>query len=137
MIQFTVYGPIKGKGRPRSFRMKNGAIGTYTPRETAAFEERIRTIAAEHKPTMPIEGPVHLKLECYFLIPKSKRKKNKVLQPKRHITKPDIDNVLKAVVDSLNRLIYYDDAQICFCIVSKEYVEDAERIEVTITPIGD
>lgn len=137
MILFTVYGKIKGKGRPRSYRMKNGAIGTYTPQETVAFEDSIRAVAAQYRPQYVLDGPLHMQLNCYFLIPKTKVKKNKAVQQRYNTSKPDIDNVFKAVADALNGLIYRDDKQIVAAIITKEYVETVERIEVTITPIGD
>ena len=42
----------------------------------------------------------------------------------KHTVKPDIDNLTKAVLDALNGLAWYDDAQIVELNASKTYVED-------------
>lgn len=137
MIQFTVYGPIKGKARARVTTSKNGKVFAFTPKNTLDFENRIRAYATEVKPLSPIQGPVAMELNCYFLIPKTKIKKDKSLQPRYKISKPDSSNILKAVEDALNKIIYHDDAQIVDTRVRREYTEEQERIEVKIMPIGD
>ncbi len=52
---------------------------------------------------------------------------------KRHkpITKPDTDNISKAVCDSLNKLAFRDDSQITTLIV-KKYYATIPRVEVEI-----
>ena len=51
----------------------------------------------------------------------------------RPTKKPDADNVLKVVADSLNHIAYKDDSQIVDAYVRKFYCEKP-RIEVTIRP---
>ena len=48
--------------------------------------------------------------------------------------KPDTDNIAKAILDALNGLAYYDDAQICQLEVYKFY-SDEPRAEVYIFDI--
>ena len=52
----------------------------------------------------------------------------------RSITKPDVDNILKQVNDSLNGIAYTDDRQIATEIVEKWY-SDIPRIEIEIIEI--
>lgn len=42
MIEFTIPGDPRGKGRPRVVRLKNGASMSYTPDKTVAYEELAR-----------------------------------------------------------------------------------------------
>lgn len=35
--------------------------------------------------------------------------------------KPDVDNLAKIVLDSLNKIAYDDDAQVCRLLVEKRY----------------
>ena len=41
-VSFKVLGEPVGKGRPKFARVGDG-VTTYTPRETRAYEERVRT----------------------------------------------------------------------------------------------
>ena len=47
------------------------------------------------------------------------------------VKKPDWDNVAKAITDSLNGIVYVDDAQIVSVYVSKRYSAEA-GVGVTI-----
>ena len=54
----------------------------------------------------------------------------------RPTKKPDCDNVLKIVADSLNQIAYKDDSQIVETSVKKYYAE-IPRVEVEIYHISD
>ncbi|NFS59368.1 RusA family crossover junction endodeoxyribonuclease, partial [Clostridium sporogenes] len=49
----------------------------------------------------------------------------------RPTIKPDVDNIAKVILDSLNGLAYKDDKQIVTCGISKWYGEDP-RVEVIL-----
>jgi Holliday junction resolvase RusA-like endonuclease len=49
----------------------------------------------------------------------------------RPTKKPDIDNVAKIILDSLNCICYKDDTQIVSLIVNKYYSQEP-RVEVVI-----
>lgn len=49
----------------------------------------------------------------------------------RPTIKPDVDNIAKVILDSLNGLAYKDDKQIVFCAISKWYGENP-RVEVIL-----
>ena len=59
--------------------------------------------------------------------------KEKVLRP---IKKPDMDNVVKVIADSLNGVAYRDDTQIVDQMCRKFY-SDEPRVEVIIRQIGE
>jgi Holliday junction resolvase RusA-like endonuclease len=48
-----------------------------------------------------------------------------------HTGKPDADNILKAVCDALNGIVWHDDSQVAFARVLKQYGEEA-RLEIDI-----
>ena len=63
--------------------------------------------------------------------------KNKELMKKqllRPTKKPDMDNVVKIIADSLNQIAYRDDTQIVDCQCRKFY-SDNPRVEVTIKEV--
>ena len=82
----------------------------------------------------PAEGPVDLTVRAYFTIPQSWSKKKQAaaadgLVPK--ISKPDLDNCLKAVSDGLNKVAWRDDSQINEIHAFKAY-SDRPRVDIII-----
>ena len=49
----------------------------------------------------------------------------------RPTTKPDIDNLVKGIKDSLSKFLWYDDSQVTELVARKLY-SDNPRAEVTI-----
>lgn len=128
VIEFFVPGIPVAKGRPRVCRRSNGSIGTYTPDKTVVWEETIKYYAMKVRPVKPIDGPIKLTLE--FRMPKSKSADR---QRRQHpTTKPDLDNLEKAVMDALNGIMWTDDAQIFSKSSKKEYSQDLSNCGVSI-----
>ena len=78
-----------------------------------------------------------LRITAYYSIPKSaSNKKKKAMESGeiRPTKKPDADNVLKVVADSLNKIAYYDDSQIVDTHIRKFYSSNP-RLEVSIKNI--
>lgn len=51
---------------------------------------------------------------------------------------PDVDNLVKFVLDSLNSKAYVDDSQIAVLKTAKLYAEDQHpRVEVNLKPLGE
>ena len=110
------------KGRPRFTR---GGIA-YTPPKTANFEALVKW--EYHRQTggyrFPDDAQLGMRVEAYFDIPKSKTKKVQRGMESgeiKHTSKPDADNLLKAVADGLNHVAYRDDSAICHVEVDKRY----------------
>ena len=128
MIEFTYYGEIRGKGRPR-FRKVGNFVSTYTPNETRDYEMSIKESFISQCGTSEtyFNGePLRMTLEIYQAVPKSvsKKKTQEMLEGKIYPTKkPDIDNILKSVCDSLNKVAYQDDTQIVEMSQIKRYAE--------------
>lgn len=126
-INFYVPGVPVAKGRPRAFKMHNGGIGTYTPDKTVAWEQKVRAYACEVKPATPFDIPLSVSLQ--FILPRPKSCPKHRIHP---ITKPDLDNLEKAVMDAMNGLIYVDDSRICLKTSLKGYSEDTTKIGVYV-----
>ncbi len=123
MISFVVPGEPVGKGRPRAFRMGNG-IRMYTPKKTASYESLVKMACSHSYRGAPLEGPVAMRIECYFSIPKSMKKSwmSSAEEERMPVTKkPDGDNIIKAVSDALNGIAFKDDAQVSDVACSKRY----------------
>lgn len=106
------------KGRPRLSRGGHA----FTPLKTRESERIIQLMAQKQHGALPIaDGPIQIDVE--FVMPKPKRPKNKSY----HVTRPDLDNLLKLVLDALNGILWNDDAQIFGITAKKRYVTDAEK----------
>lgn len=114
------------KGRPRAAKTRGGHIFVYTPKKTAGAEHAIRqAILAEAE---PFEAGVPLRLEATFYRrkPSSWRKGDNM-----PVTRPDLDNYLKLLVDALQKYLFPDDAQITTVVARKRF-GDPPRIEFSI-----
>ena len=129
-IKFTIPGKAQPKQRPRVTRR-----GTYTPKETLQAEARIVALARQAmQGQRPLEGAVTLSVTIFRAIPKGFGHKKRSLAVSgivRPATRPDLDNCVKLVKDSIGPCIR-DDAQVVTLCASKHYSSEDERIEVTI-----
>jgi len=127
-----VEGKIKGKARPRVF---NGHA--VTPKDTVNYENWVRLNYKEQCGKY-LEGPIKAKIIAYYKIPKSYTKakrlacKDNIILPTK---KPDIDNCIKVILDSLNGIAYKDDSQIVEVIAVKKWTEEQERVEFKLEEI--
>ncbi len=121
-----IYIPIKPKAAPRPRVTTNG---TYNPKEYTRYKRGVATVARA-KCKRPFEGPVAMRIEFFFKVPKSWPKKRKA-EAKWHTNKPDIDNLQKAIKDALNGIAYRDDSQVCQVMARKQYAQsDGMMIEI-------
>ncbi|WCK55407.1 RusA family crossover junction endodeoxyribonuclease [Aneurinibacillus sp. Ricciae_BoGa-3] len=133
MITFTVYGEPIAQGRPRATTI-NGHVRMYDPAKSREYKDYIKLAAADHAPTVLLEGPLSLVVKVYRPIPKSFSKKKTAAAETGQIrptTKPDADNYLKGIKDALKNIMWKDDSQIVSVTVTKFYSQ-RPRIEVSI-----
>ena len=121
-----------GKERPR-VNTKTGKV--YTPTKTSSFEEKIKW-AFKSKYNIETElstNPFKAKITAIFEPPKSisKKKREELLFKTDYTKKPDVDNIAKIILDSLNGLAYKDDSQVSALLVFKDYgVENKIIVEL-------
>lgn len=132
-LQFEHVGKVVGKGRPR---FAHGGHA-YTPAATRAASDNlastaIRAMAANAIPLMT--GPLWVVLEFFSLPPKSwpaKTRASALNGELANISKPDIDNAEKLVLDALTGTVWADDKQVVSLMSCKRYAEvEATRVTV-------
>ncbi len=132
-ISFTVPGEPRGKGRPR-FNRKSAK--PYKDTKTASYENLICLAwKAEHGRRSPHKGPVRLKVASFHSIPTSRPKwwKSRAEGELVAVTKiPDLDNILKCVLDGLDKVAFCNDSQVCGITATKRY-SLRPRLEVELT----
>ena len=124
MVCFDIEGNPVPKGRPR-FRRTKTFITTYTPKKTLDFEDQVRKASVDAMgPTELLESPVAVYLYFRLPIPQSYSKKATeacLSGSKRHVKRPDLDNLIKSVLDGMNGVIFRDDSQITSIHATKVY----------------
>jgi len=125
-IQFVVPGQPVAKGRHKTAR-RGKSLTHYTPEKTANYESLVAHaghIAMAGRSL--IAGPVSMEIDIRLQIPQSWSKKKQQQAADGLIAatkKPDCSNVLKAIEDGMNGVVYNDDTQIVKSSQSKRYAE--------------
>lgn len=112
-----------------------GHVRNYTPAKAPvnAYKYAIQCKATEQFSGEPTTHPIHVDIVCVFSRPKSHYRtgkmadQRKVGSPNCHTTKPDAENVAKAIMDALTGIAYRDDKQVCDLSVTKRYTNEDEQ----------
>jgi Holliday junction resolvase RusA-like endonuclease len=134
LITFKVLGVAVPKGRPRF-----AAGHAYTPTRTRRYEAIVRQCA---KKVMNGAEPLKGALACSICVriepPQSKRKE---LEERGgcawHTKKPDLDNLVKALLDGMNGIAFEDDSQICEMSLQKLYTLQPAQVLITLRRLND
>lgn len=136
MIIFTVPGTPAGKGRPR-FARRGAYVSTYTDSKTASYENLVKLKAEEAMVGRDLIGGAVSVTILLFITPPASWSNKKMLQALNHeilpTTKPDIDNVTKAIFDAMNEIVWNDDKQVVDFTLRKRYANTARAtVEVRL-----
>lgn len=142
MISFTVPGAPQGKGRAKIVKI-GGFSRMATPAKTVAYEGLVAHAAQQ---AMAGAALVDSAAGCNVFIDSavpaswSQRKRMAALSGDvLPTTKPDCDNVVKAIFDGCNGVVWRDDVQVVDLRVRKRYAATpAVRVEVwsVAKPLG-
>lgn len=135
-MDFIVDGKPQGKQRPRFSRISKTV---YTPNKTAKYEKQIaKAYTDSGGKCIPADCYVSVNVSAFFPVPKSysKKKREDCLERKlRPDKKPDMDNILKVVLDALNEVAYEDDKQVIELIGRKYYTESDGFLWVSVSEV--
>lgn len=151
MIAFTIPGKPQGKGRARSQVLygKGGKpitsaagrviVTHHTPDKTVAYESLIAHVAhlAMRGTPLFVEGGMAVQLSIDCDVPGSWSQKKQRMALAGEVfptTKPDVDNVVKAVFDGCNGVVWRDDVQVVDLRICKRYAA-TPSVRVEIWPI--
>lgn len=146
IINFHIKGEPMGLERTKFARA--GQYGhVYTPARSQNYK---KLVAASYKASIPVKdryiendgplyrGPVKVTIWAFYKIPKSTSKKaaadmrsNKV----KPLKKPDLDNVIKIILDGLNGVAYEDDKQVVQITAYKVYETLEPEVIVEVGPL--
>lgn len=136
-IGFTVYGKVRGQGRPRAVS-KGGFASVYKAKDDRLYEGFIRDVYIQKYPALapfPVDMPLVLDVTAYLAIPASYSKNKRLMASGGRLQatkKPDFDNILKSVADALgNGVAYVDDKQIVRGRIAKCY-GDVDKLDIRL-----
>jgi Holliday junction resolvase RusA-like endonuclease len=140
-IAFTVRIPPKAKSRHRTAGGR-----AYTDKSQVSWEQAFGLFAYQELQKggglfdKPLDEPVALVV--HFVLPRPKRlcRKKDPEGQVPHMSKPDLDNLVKSVMDSLNQISLWSDDKIVTQIwASKAYAEKegTPRIECEIRTLEE
>lgn len=152
-VLFRIPMVPKGQSRGRVGAMRIGTNGDGSARYRGMiFEDKkakehkstLRSMAAPHMPTERFTGPVEVRILAIFPRPKalcavSKRTGEPLAAPGRrwHTSKPDKDNIEKAVLDALKDW-WDDDAQVCVGCTFKQVAafDEQPHYQIFVTEVS-
>jgi crossover junction endodeoxyribonuclease RusA len=137
-FSFTIFGVAQPQGSTRAF-MPRGWTRPVITTDNAKVKPWRQELAQTAMVVMHESGaklaargvPISIALTFYFDKPKSEKK-----FAVHKVTKPDLDKLLRAVLDGLTGIAYEDDSQVCECLVAKIFGSPA-RLEVQVGTIAD
>jgi Holliday junction resolvase RusA-like endonuclease len=124
MISFTVRGNPKALKSHRTVKTRK-FFRQYDP--NVEDKADFLNLAHSKAPEKPIESPVTLRVKFFFPRPKKHYRSNGLIKPQfsgyEYSQKPDLDNLVKFIGDSLNGVFWKDDSLIYHVDVFKFYGE--------------
>lgn len=139
MIAFTVPGAPQGKGRPKVVKIA-GFTRMATPAKTVAYEGLVAHAAQAAMSGAPLfDAAVACNVFIDAPVPASwsqKKQRQALAGEVLPTTKPDADNVVKAVFDGLNGVLWRDDVLVVDLRVRKRY-SATPCVRVEVWPVAD
>lgn len=134
-LDFIITGTPKPQARPKFFRNKAGYMGTYSPKSdwfNIVYSEILKQKQEFYK-DVRLKGEIEIHINFFMPIPSSlSNKKKKQLELSYHTKKPDIDNLIKAILDAINYTNLWEDDSHIWKIVSEKRYSACPQCVITI-----
>jgi Holliday junction resolvase RusA-like endonuclease len=106
----------------RVLRSKTGQyfVGKMKNNKVSKWIDQLRPFLVKGKPPQPAEGAVRVSIKLYYTCPKYLLPKINKCKELVKTTKPDVDNVVKVILDEMTKTGYWlDDSQIWSITIEK------------------
>jgi len=138
MIRFFVPGIPIAKGNMRIFTNTKGKPFMVDKRSASlsSWASEIKSAAMKAKATVSHDA-VCLDMVFHMQRPKSHyNRKGDIKESmidKPHITRSDLDKMVRMVLDSLTGIAYADDSQVCYLDAEKSYADEGTGFKPGVT----
>lgn len=131
-ITFTV--PCVPIAQPRQRQRVVVAKGrsfphNYTPQKSPVnvFKATVQLAASQAYDGPPLDEPLEMSITFVFGRKKNQIWKTKPMPRLPHVGKPDLDNLLKSLLDALNGTLFVDDARVARLTACKFVASGSEQ----------
>lgn len=133
-ITVTIPGAPVAQGRGRAVRF-GASVRVIDPAKSRSWKgaAQVHMIQARARALVfaPLEGPLAVTVIATWARPKSQPKRN---PPIYRTSRPDADNVAKAVLDAGIAVLWADDSCVVRLVVEKRYGPES-NVVVTVAPV--
>lgn len=139
-MEIVIYGEPIPQGRPRFTKTGH----TYDPQRSRNYKQLVRFWVTQHLKKIdgfkPYENALCVDLTFYLGIPTSWSKQKRI-QASQGVIRPtskrlgDLDNIVKAILDANNGLLWVDDCIITDLSARKRYTSELARVVIKITEV--
>ena len=134
MIRFTVYGVPQPQGSARAFIPKrwDRAVVTGANAKNKPWRQQVSgmaLVAMQNRSIVCRPNPVVVKCDFFFDRPKSQK------MALQKTTKPDLDKLLRSVLDAMTGIVFEDDSQVTACEITKGFGQPA-CVRITVRGPG-
>lgn len=138
LLNIVIYGEPVPQGRPR---FANGHA--YDPQRSKNYKQLVRFWVTQYLKQLdsfkPYENALCVDLIFYMGVPTSWSKKKRIQasqgQIRPIVRNGDLDNLIKAILDANNGLLWVDDRIITDLTARKRYTAGLARVEIEITEV--
>jgi Holliday junction resolvase RusA-like endonuclease len=100
------------------------------------FKASVQDAAARAHRGAPLLGPLAIQIVAVFPRPKSKIWAKRPMPREAKVSKPDVDNILKAIADALTGILWIDDCQLVDVTMRKLIASGDEQAHCEVE-VGD
>ena len=136
IIKFIVYGDAISRKNKIAINKYSHKPYMYKAADSERWENSVTGQALKYKPDKLISGEIKLGMKFYRSVPKSTSNKkrelmlNNIIRPAK---KPDLDNLIKSLKDSLKGVFFVDDSQIIeYLTGTGKYYSEIPRVEIEV-----
>jgi len=130
-VKYTIYLEPVAQGRPRFVKGR-----AYDPPKSKAYKELVALTSRRYFPE-PLKGALKVRFVFSIPMPKSWSKGKKIDSDRTlHSSRPDIDNLCKAILDGLNGVAFEDDGQVV-CLQAWKFWSSEPKIEIEVWTYDD
>ena len=134
VLDVRIFGePVaQGRARARVFEHAGRArVSMYDPANARDWKRTVLGQVLPVKPPAPVDGALAMRVTFFLRRPQSLPKREQ-----HPVKRPDLSNLLKAVEDALQGVVYRDDSQIIRLDVEKRY-DPAPGARITVARLLD
>jgi len=111
---------------------------TYKDPKYAKWQRAAMPYFGRERPEHPLEGPLALSMVAVLKFRETDRRKTRFVPRKWHTARPDMDNVMKAIMDCAQNAGWFaNDWQVVRVLAEKVYAAQGEEpsLSVIVVPI--